>query len=129
MPPPSPLPLYGVQPAAFHTRRISSGRLTILTKSCCAADGTLDFYQIHTYPTGQGFSKSSPLRVSADQLELDKPVIIGEFAVKPCQSSQGCDVVTEYHTAASTNYSGIWDWSLLASDSMDDSATALKGKQ
>ena len=38
-------------------------------------DGTLDFYEIHTYPNNGKFSPSSPLSIGADKLALDKPVV------------------------------------------------------
>ena len=97
------------------------------TKLPTTTDGTLDFYQIHTYPNNGDFSPSSPLRIPASELQLDKPVVIGEFAARQC-TAQGCDVKTLYRKAADTGYSGVWDWSLAASDSQDNEAIALQGQ-
>jgi len=68
------------------------------------------------------------MQLNASDLKLDKPVVIGEFAVTPCTNVE-CDVETLYHHARNAGYSGVWDWSLLASDTMDNATTALKGRK
>jgi mannan endo-1,4-beta-mannosidase len=97
-----------------------------LVKAGGQAGGTLDFYQIHTYPNNGKFSPSSPFEISADKFLLDKPVVIGEFACSHC-TEPNCDAQTLYKRGANTNYSGVWDWSLLGGDNTDDEQIAVEG--
>ncbi|MCC6615808.1 MAG: cellulase family glycosylhydrolase [Anaerolineae bacterium] len=82
-------------------------------------DSTLDFYQFHYY---DALEAQNPLDVAASTLNLDKPVIIGEFPTANTQRS-----MTEYLDTISRNgYAGALAWSFRAGDDMSgfaDTAT------
>lgn len=52
--------------------------------------------------------------------------MIGEFACSHC-TEPNCDTQTLYKRGANTNYSGVWDWSLLGGDNTDDEQNAVEG--
>lgn len=72
-----------------------------------AADGTLDFYQIHYYHwmDGDGVNWSfSPLVNSYADASLDKPTVIGEFSANE-------DNMNQFLTGLLNNgYAGAWSW-------------------
>ena len=92
-----------------------------LIKAGGKANGTLDFYQMHTYNTDMG----APFESNAEAFGLDKPLVIGEFSSVKSESTHS--ITTEYQYAFDNGYSGVWDWSLLGGDGNDDKATAVKG--
>jgi len=92
-----------------------------LVKAGGQANGTLDFYQVHSYSTRPSNSWSQ----SFSAYKLDKPLVIGEFSSK----SSKTDVGAMYRHAADTGYSGAWDWALVGGDSdgNDSKATCIDG--
>ncbi len=69
---------------------------------------TLDFYSVHYYRWR--FENLSPFRHSTEELQLDKPVLIGEFGV--LEEPAG----TLLEKALINGYAGAMAWSLLAND-------------
>lgn len=97
-----------------------------LVKAGGEANGVLDLYQIHTYARGGEFAVSSPMVVASSRLDLDKPVIIGEFSAKGCARA-GCTVESLYNHALDAKYSGCLDWSMIGGDGEDDASVAERG--
>ncbi|CAL8118342.1 unnamed protein product [Orchesella dallaii] len=71
------------------------------------AQGTIDFYQIHTYSWEGNWNVHSPFRVTAGSYNLDKPVVIGEFA-QVCAAGESVEALWNY--AYNEGYSGAWSW-------------------
>eukprot|EP00948_MAST-09A_sp_MAST-9A-sp1_P002901 g2901.t1 len=94
-------------------------------KGSAAALATLDFYQLHTYPSNGKFHPGSPMSISFAKYNVTKPLIIGEFGTTKC--SPACPVETLYTHAINSGYSGSWDWSLKAADGQDNAQTAVRG--
>jgi len=94
-------------------------------------EGILDFYQVHEYPSmvGNG-SDHAPFVSAAADYELDKPLVIGEFAHKSC-SLAGCTVSQLFQYAYSQGYQGAWGWALNAwtSSSVDGESDIVPGLQ
>jgi len=91
--------------------------------------GVLDFYQVHQYPTTVGKGPDhAPFSAAATDYQLDKPIIIGEFAHKSCVSS-GCTVSSMYKYAYEQGYQGAWGWALNAwtSSSVDGESDIVPG--
>jgi len=70
------------------------------------ADGTLDFYSVHYYVhLGSSYS---PFAHSADYWQLDKPIVVAEFAMQPNDGVQTGDLFKRLYQA---NYAGALPWS------------------
>jgi hypothetical protein len=77
-----------------------------------AADGTLDFYQIHYYGwmNGDGVNWSySPLFNSVSEASLDKPTIVGEFPANAIDT--GTNLSGLLNGIYNNGYAGAWTWS------------------
>lgn len=77
-----------------------------------AANGTLDFYQVHYYPWMDGdeiFWSYSPLFNSFAAASLDKPTIIGEFPADV--SGMGMTMQEMLDALYANGYAGAWAWS------------------
>ena len=66
-------------------------------------NGKLDFYQTHTYESGPDF----PIKRSAADYGLDKPLIIGEFSTKRSGVSDSAQVYKHYYNSG---YNGALAW-------------------
>lgn len=94
-----------------------------------AADGTLDFYQIHYYGwmNGDGVNWSySPLFNSVSAASLDKPTIVGEFPANA--SDTGTNLSGLLNGIYNNGYAGAWTWSYDGVDgngSWSNSAAAM----
>jgi len=93
--------------------------------------GTLDFYQVHSYPAAVGplgAPDHKPFVSAAGDYKLDKPLVIGEFAHKTCVHS-GCTVSALYQWAYEHGYQGAWDWAINSwtSESVDGEVDTLPG--
>lgn len=73
----------------------------------------LDFYQIHWY---DAHDAESPLDRPVAALELDRPVLLGEFPTR--RSSR--DAVSILNKARAMGYMGALAWSVLSSDAFSD---------
>jgi len=82
-----------------------------------AADGILDFYQVHYYGWMNGdevFWSYSPLFNTAAEASLDKPAIIGEYPANATGTGQSLsDLLNGYFD---NGYAGAWAWSYEAVD-------------
>lgn len=91
-------------------------------------DGTLSFYQIHTYAHGGKYDPGSPFGSNvgtARSYALDKPMVIGEFSAGSTRG--GRTIQSLYRDAMTKGFSGAWDWSLKGGDGNDDEAIAVLG--
>ena len=77
----------------------------------------LDFYQAHWY---EHLERRAPLARPVRDLQLDRPVMLGEF---PSRLASG-ELQRILETARAAGYSGAYVWSLLATDAATDFATA-----
>ncbi|HEV8549591.1 MAG TPA: hypothetical protein VGQ57_11200, partial [Polyangiaceae bacterium] len=69
-------------------------------------NGTLDFYQVHYY-TSNGTSNSA-FTHPASYWQLDKKLVIGEFAAEATDGVAQNDLYTSLYT---NGYDGAWAWS------------------
>ena len=92
-----------------------------LIKAGGKSNGTLDFFEVHTYNTDMG----APFETNAGAYGLDRPLVIGEFASNKSESTHS--ITTEYQYAFDNGYNGVWDWSLLGGDGNDDMTIADQG--
>lgn len=94
-----------------------------------AADGTLDFYQVHYYGWMNGDEVNwsySPVFVSFADAGLDKPTVIGEFPANAMDT--GLNLSDLLETIYDNGYAGAWTWSYEAVDGNGgwaDSAAAM----
>ncbi|ESO83347.1 hypothetical protein LOTGIDRAFT_204833 [Lottia gigantea] len=79
-----------------------------LIKAGGKKEGTLDFYQWHSYTWQGHFNSLSPFKHSASEYKLDKPLVIGEFSAK---ASEGMSSTQMYHYSYNHGYQGAWIWS------------------
>ena len=77
----------------------------------------LDFYQVHWY---EHLEKRSPLARPVRELDLDRPVMLGEFPSR----REPTAVRRILDTARTAGYSGAFVWSMLAEDQATDFAAA-----
>jgi len=84
-------------------------------------NGHIDFYQMHTYSWEGSWSQSSPFKVNATQYNLNKPVVIGEWATS-CAENEGID--TLWDMAYNRGYSGNWVWQYNAGGHCADTQAA-----
>ena len=73
----------------------------------------LDLYQVHWY---DAHDQDSPLDRPVESLELDRPVLLGEFPTRGSARS----VTSILSTARSMGYAGAMAWSALAADAASD---------
>jgi len=66
-------------------------------------NGKLDFYQMHTYECSAEF----PIKRTAEQYGLDKPLIIGEFSTKRSCVNDSAQAYKHYYNSG---YSGCLSW-------------------
>ncbi|XP_012936321.1 mannan endo-1,4-beta-mannosidase [Aplysia californica] len=74
--------------------------------------GVLDFYSVHSYsnfPNNQ-FDVTSVFKHSAPDYGLDKPIVVGEFAVKYGGGGMTTNELFSY--AYTHGYAGAWSWQL-----------------
>lgn len=94
-----------------------------------AADGTLDFYQIHYYGWMNGdevFWSYSPLFNSATEASLDKPTVIGEFPASGIDT--GTTISGLLNGFYNNGYAGAWTWTYEGVDgngNWNDSEAAM----
>lgn len=69
--------------------------------------GTLSFDQIHTYSWEGNWAPASPFRQHADNFQLTKPLVIGEFS-SSCAENEGVDALWNY--SYNNGYAGTWAW-------------------
>ena len=74
-------------------------------------DGTLDFYQVHYYPTHSG-NTLSPFHRPASHWGLDKPIVIGEFPIDGLEALANPHLSTDqaYQRAFEYGYAGVLSW-------------------
>ena len=71
----------------------------------------LDYYQIHYYDWMQPYSTDNLFAMRAESLELDRPVVVGEF---PAANSSVAGLRDYLDTWYKNNYAGAWPWSFRA---------------
>lgn len=69
--------------------------------------GAIDFYQMHTYSWEGKWNEHGPFKVPAKDYNLNKPVVIGEFA-SVC--AEGESVEDLWNWAYNQGFSGAWSW-------------------
>lgn len=77
-----------------------------------AADGYLDFYQVHYYSWMNGDEVAwsySPLFNDVTKASFDKPVVVGEFPANA--NGLGLSVGQTLQTLYDNGYAGAWAWS------------------
>lgn len=82
-----------------------------------AANGTLDFYQIHYYGWMNGdevWWSYSPLFNSVADASLDKPTIVGEFPANAIDT--GTNLSGLLNGIYNNGYAGAWTWSYAGVD-------------
>jgi mannan endo-1,4-beta-mannosidase len=86
---------------------------------------TLDFYQIHSYPSGGAFNGESPFGgLNKSDYALDKPLVIGEF---PAAALNGGYTDTQlYEYAYAAGFDGAWGWALNADTKNDQTLEAVR---
>ncbi|OXA64941.1 mannan endo-1,4-beta-mannosidase [Folsomia candida] len=80
-------------------------------------EGTIDFYQMHTYSWEGRWSDTSPFKIPATAYQLTKPIVIGEFS-SVCGENEGVD--TLWYNAYNSAYQGIWSWQYNAGGHCSD---------
>lgn len=78
----------------------------------------LDFYQAHWY---DHLELVSPLNKSVASLNLDRPVILGEYPTKA--SKKGADEILE--SAHKAGFGGAWGWGIHSTEGASDPAVAI----
>lgn len=68
----------------------------------------LDFYQAHYYDWMKPYSTDNVFAMRADQLGLDRPIVIGEF---PANRSNTADLRGYLDTWYGNGFAGAWLWS------------------
>lgn len=70
-------------------------------------DGAVDYYQMHTYSWNGNWNVNAPFRRQADDYQLDKPLVIGEFS-SVCAENEGINYL--WNSAFDRGYDGVWSW-------------------
>lgn len=89
-----------------------------LQQASGSTNGKIDFYQIHTYSWQGQWSEHSPFKVDAGAYNLDKPLVIGEFA-SVCSQGETPEQLFRY--AYDKGYSGALSWQYNAGGDCSDS--------
>jgi hypothetical protein len=86
--------------------------------------GTLDFYSVHYYDHGDGTSLS-PLHHPANAWQLDKPILVAEFAL---QNTYGVLKQDIYKTLFFGGYAGAlaWSWTDVNLSSPEDMLSSMQ---
>jgi len=71
------------------------------------ADGILQYYQIHTYSWEGNWGTNAPFRRRAQDYQLNKPLVIGEFSAD-CAMNEGTEALWNY--VYNNGYDGAWSW-------------------
>jgi mannan endo-1,4-beta-mannosidase len=96
-----------------------------LTGAGGKADGVINFYQIHTYSYQGSWGTNAPFNHNAADYNLDKPLIIGEFA-SVCAENEGIERLFEH--AYSNGFGGVLSWQYNAGgECSDDRDTQKRG--
>jgi len=103
-----------------------SGCRNYYTNACLSgagqkSNGYIDFYQMHTYTYNGAYSAWSPMKKSASNYGLDKPLVIGEFATV---CSELKDSVKNFQYGYNNGYVGILSWQYNAQGDCSDSASS-----
>lgn len=79
--------------------------------------GTLDFYQVHYYPSNFDVSLS-PFHRPADWWQLDKPIVLGEFPSRAIDENDAPSYTTTeaYQLAYNYGYAGAMAWDYIGFD-------------
>ncbi|XP_041356843.1 mannan endo-1,4-beta-mannosidase-like [Gigantopelta aegis] len=77
-----------------------------LIKAGGRRQGTMSFYQFHSYAWHGRFDSTSPFKHSANEYRLDKPIEIGAFRQR---GSEGMTIRQMFEHAYSS-YAGAWSW-------------------
>jgi hypothetical protein len=73
--------------------------------------GTLDFYSVHYYSTSTPVS-TSPFNNSASSFGLNKPIVVGEFAMETGKGvPPGIPIASLFETLYQLGYAGALPWS------------------
>lgn len=75
-------------------------------------DGILDFYELHWY---EGWGRD-PFTTPKADYNLDKPIIIGEFATYQALGTSSNPSEDAISAILSNGYAGAWPWSLATTD-------------
>ena len=92
-----------------HTRHAATVGLASLRGLPLCRDIGLDFYQAHWYDK---LEARSPLATKISSLDLDRPLVLGEFPTVNSKLSVG-EII---RTSRAAGYGGAWCWSALAED-------------
>lgn len=89
------------------------------------ASGTLDFYSVHYYEGIGGGTSISPFHHAAGYWQLDKPIVVGEFALKDTYAVPRQRL---YDTLYQTGYAGAlaWSWTDAAFSSIPDMLASMQ---
>jgi hypothetical protein len=79
--------------------------------------GTLSFDQIHTYSWEGRWNNASPFRHHANNFQLNKPLVIGEFS-SACSENEGVDAL--WNHSYNNGYAGTWSWQYNAGGHCSD---------
>jgi hypothetical protein len=71
----------------------------------------LDYYQIHFYDWMHPYSTDNLFSMRAESLELDRPVVVGEFPADHSTVAGLHDYLERWYK---NNYAGAWSWSFRA---------------
>eukprot|EP01006_Ploeotia_vitrea_P043810 TRINITY_DN66780_c4_g1_i1.p1 TRINITY_DN66780_c4_g1~~TRINITY_DN66780_c4_g1_i1.p1 ORF type:complete len:446 (+),score=53.93 TRINITY_DN66780_c4_g1_i1:27-1364(+) len=85
--------------------------------------GTLDFYEVHSYASSQGYQIHAPFKESFDNYKLHKPLIVGEFD----HQHSGMDSAQQYTYVSKHGYSGAWGWDAIGGKNVDNLKTLSTG--
>jgi len=88
-----------------------------LQQAAGSTDAHLDFFQIHTYSWQGQWSAHSPFKINAQAFNLNKPLVIGEFA-SVCSAGESIEALYDY--AYNQGYSGAWSWQYNAGGECSD---------
>ena len=73
----------------------------------------LDYYQIHFYDWMHPYSTDNLFDTRAEALELDRPVVVGEFPADHSTVAEMDEYLDKWYKS---NYAGAWPWSFSGTD-------------
>jgi hypothetical protein len=88
------------------------------------ANGTLDYYEVHYYPSDG--MRASPFLNPAATWALDKPIVIGEFYAL---AQDGVAAADTYTSLRAGGYNGAWAWQYQNNDSANGPSTKWPAMQ
>ena len=68
-----------------------------------------DFYEMHTFSWNNKYGPDAPFFHRAADYNLDKPLVVGEFASVCSEGQSSGDLYLQFYEG---NYSGAWIWAL-----------------